>query len=314
MIWLLAGAIGLGAPSRFARSAPESGEKSQLPSTLNLPDAAFFAGTIDSKLEAELLDSRFVGVALRSPKGVDLGSQSKLPLLVASRFDGARDWDFPLGELGWLVGVEMASGDVRIAPAFGSDKRQARDERGARPSGDELAGYGAQVSLLDARARLDLPWRPGCWAFTLIYYDWASNTVTSRLTKAHDGTPDKHDVACAQTPSAKNQLDYQVQRRPDGRVRVSGRYRLALDGRSAQSKGVPASLLLVSSDGAAPRRMDWKIPIAPGTRVARGALDHSFASEGEPAPGAVVYLMVAGHIEGPRPWLDKPARPTVRPR
>lgn len=314
MVWLLAGAMGLGAPSRLARSAPGPGERSPLPATLNLPDVAFFAGTVDSKLEAELLDSKFVGVALRSPKGVDLGSHTKLPLLVASRFDGARDWDFPLRELGWLVGVDMASGDVRIATAFGSGKKHAPEQRGARPSGDELGSYGAQVNLIDARARLDLPWRPGCWAFTLIYYDWVSNTVASRLTKPDDGTSDKRDVACPQLPSVKNQLNYQIQRRPDGRVRVSGRYSLALDGLPEHSKGLAASLLLVTSDGAAPRRMDWQIPVAAGTRVARGDLDHSFASEGEPAAGAVAYLMVAGRIHGPRPWPAKPAQPTVRPR
>jgi hypothetical protein len=313
MFWLLAGALGLWAPSLFARPAPVPGEKSPLPSALNLPDGAFFAESVDSKLEAALLDSKFVGVALRSPKGIDLGSQSKLPLLVASRFDGARDWDFSLRELGWLVGVEMASGDVRIAPAFGSGKKQAPEERGARPSGDELGSYGAQVSLLDARARLDLPWRPGCWAFTLIYFDWMSNTVASRLTKA-DGTSDKRDVACAPSPSAKNQLTYQVQRLPDGRVRVSGRYSFAVGGLPEHSKGLPASLLLVTSDSAAPRRMDWQISLAPGTRVVRGDLDHSFASEGEPTAGAVVYLMVAGRIYGPRPWPSNPAQPAVRPR
>jgi hypothetical protein len=313
LFWLLAGAMGLGAPSLFAGSAPGPGERSPLPSTLNLPDEAFFAGTTDSKLEAALLDSRFVGVALRAPKGVDLGSQTKLPLLVASRFDGARDCDFPLSELGWLVGVEMASGDVRIAPAFGSGKKQAPEERGARPSRDELGSYGAQVTLLDARARLDLPWRPGCWAFTLIYFDWVSNTVASRLTKADD-TADKRDVACAQLSSTTKQLTYQIQRRPDGRVRVSGRYGFTVDGLPEHSKGLPASLLLVTSDGAAPRRMDWQIPLAPGTRAVRGDLDHSFASEDEPAAGAVVYLTVAGRIYGPRPWPAKPAQPAVRPR
>lgn len=211
--------------SASARSAPAAAAAAPLPAALNLPDKAFFADDVDPKLEVRLLDSRLVGVALRAPGRVDVISRSTLPVLVASRFDGARDWDSSLPDLGWLVGVDLAFGEVRIASAFGNGKRAAPQDRGKRPSRDDVESYGAQLSLIDARSRLGLPWQSGCWAFSLIYFDWSSNSVVSRLENPEVGQANKGS-GCPRLPSPKAQSALQVERAQDGRVRVSGRYAL----------------------------------------------------------------------------------------
>jgi hypothetical protein len=319
-LWLLAGCLSIWTSSwtssASARSAPAAATRAPLPAALNLPDKAFFADDVDPKLEARLLDSRFVGVALRVPRRVDVIARSTLPVLVASRFDGARDWDFPLLDLGWLVGVDLASGEVRIASAFGNGKRSAPEDRGERPSGDELTSYGAQLSLIDARSKLDLPWQPGCWAFSLIYYDWSSNSATSRLVSPQVGQGNQGNVDCSPLPSANTRLAFQVERGQDGRVRVSGRYSLPAGVLPVNAKTLSASLLLVTSDGAAPHRIDLPIPVEhrPGTRLLGGKLAYAFSPDGEPATGAVVYLVAVGQVYGPRPWPTKPAPSSASPR
>jgi hypothetical protein len=52
----------------------------------------------------------------------------------------------------------------------------------------------------------------------------------------------------------------------------------------------------------------------PGTRLSSGDLAYAFSPDGEPATGAVVYLVVVGQVYGPRPWPAKPAPSSASPR
>jgi hypothetical protein len=298
-----------------AGSAAAGGaDKQALPAALNLSDEEFFVEKLSPTLTAALLDSRFVGVALRAPGRVDVGRRSTLPLLIASRFDGARDWELPFHDLGWLVGIDRRSGKVSLASAFGGAKTPAPVSRGEKPSGDELRSHGAQVNLVDGRSRLGIPWQPGCWSLNLVYHDWMSNPVVVRLEKAHEGPKDgpkdgptnaQDSEACPPPPStAKTQVSFRRQRSPDGAVRVSGRYTVPVDALGEDRTALPVSLLIVSRDGASPERADWRIPVKvrPGTRQISGAIDHALPAVGKPARGAVAYLVVAGQVHGPRPW------------
>lgn len=270
-----------------------------LPAGLDLSDEALFAGTLDPGLTAQLLDSRFVGIALRAPQHVDIDRRSELPLLVASRFDGARGWNLPFGELAQLVAIDLETGQVIVRSAFGSDKRSAPDSRGARPSPGEMRQFGAQLSRVEARTRLAMPWQPGCWAIRIVYHDWMSNPVHVRLER------DRHRaaVACRPASSAGARIEFRLDRGvADGATRLSGRFVLPADMLGADRTALAAALLVVSPTDAAVERVDLRIPIAPvaGARSFSGVIDHEWAFR--MTPGALAYLVLAGQVYGPRPW------------
>jgi hypothetical protein len=282
--------------------------KPQLPAMMNLTDEEFFTEKVNPELTVQLLKSRFVGVALRAPGRVDIDKRSTLPLLVASRFDGNRDWNFPLHDLGWLVGIELGTGKVLVSSAFGSTKRRAPQARGSRPVDDELTSYGAQVSSIDGRSRLGVPWQAGCWAFYLIYYDWISNSVVVHLEKAVGSQPKQiPGEGCLSPASTKTQITCELGSASGGDVRVSGQYTFHVDTLKTVPGLMPITLLIMNAAGAPPEQIDWQIPIKrlPGTRILQGKFEHKI-SPGEKLPrGAIVYCISAGQVHGPCIWATK---------
>lgn len=306
-------AFAAGLPGPGAAVAQGAHEQA-LPPALDLPDEAFFDSGPSPTLTVQLLESRFVGVALRAPRHVDVDQRSTLPLLVASRFDGARDWELPFRDHGWLVGIDLRSGKVSLAAAFGSARRPAPVARGSKPSGDELRSHGAQVDRVDGRSRLDIPWQPGCWAFRLVYHDWISNRVVVHLQSAQAGPPGgRRDEACPPPSSAGSQVSFERQGSSGGAVRVAGRFVVPVDTPGAGRKDLPATLFIATRDGASPQRFDWQIPVEvrPGMREVSGVIDHALPAAGHPPPSTVAYLVVAGQVHGPRPWsaATRSARP-----
>ncbi|HFQ81469.1 MAG TPA: hypothetical protein ENK33_08880 [Desulfobacterales bacterium] len=136
--------------------------------------------------EEQLLDQDYFGVAVNVPREIETGSRDKLPLIMAAKFSGTRDWDMPLRDNCVLVGTNLQDGTVRFAKAFVSKKElqsrgrpEREPNRGPKPPGLALAA--AQLSALDARERLHIEWETGLWSLGVIYYDWPSNTVVVEL-------------------------------------------------------------------------------------------------------------------------------------
>ncbi len=294
-------------------AAPANLTQHTLPAAFDLSDEAFFAPAPDPAWTTQLLDSSFVGVAVRAPQRVDTGRRSSLPLLIASRFDGARDWALPLHDLALLVGIDRATGRVSLARAFADTKRTASASRGAQPSADELRSFGAQVDVVDARSRLGIPWQAACWAFSLVYHDWLSKPVVVRLGPVPQGPSPAHDSSpCAASNPGASQVEFQYRAAVGEAWRVTGRYTVPAGALGAGSTALPATLFIVTSDGNPPQRHDWQIPVVvpPGAVEVSGTVDHRPQASQPPPPGAMAYLVVAGQIHGPRPWAAtaRPAR------
>lgn len=303
---LLATAWAFSTPSGAAPGAAGATRGSAaLPASLDLPDEALFAQVLAPDLTVQLLDSRFVGIALRAPGRVDIDKRSSLPLLVASRFDGARGWALPFDGLAQLVAIELQTGQLRVQPAFGSDKRSAPAGRGARPSPDDMRQFGAQLTWVDARSRLAIPWQPGCWALRLVYHDWVSNPVHVLLESGQQ----RSAAACRPASSAGAQIDFRLVRAAANMtMRVSGQFTLPAEALGADRTALAASVLVVTPNGAALERTDWRIPIAPvpGARSISGVFDQEWAAQ--LTPGALAYLIVAGQVLGPRTWESATTR------
>lgn len=308
--WCLALPLAAGLPGPALAAAGGTGPQA-LPAALNLPDEAYFAPVPDPTLTAQLLESGFVGVALRAPAFVDLDVRQTLPLLVVSRFDGARDWALPFFYRAWLTGIDLGSGQLVLAAAFASAKRPAPTGRGAKPSDEDLRSHGAQLSPLDARSRLQVPWQPGCWSFSLIYHDWLSNPVVVRLARLQASAPQPAGGGACK-PAAEAQVDFRQQAVPGSAPRVVGRVVIAAATQDADRRTLPVSLLIVTPARAEPQRYDWHIPVEHLTakRQLAGVMDHPLQEAAPPAPGSMAYLVVAGQVHGPRPWgaAAKPLR------
>jgi hypothetical protein len=154
---------------------------------LNLTENEFFGvdQSVLSPRESRLLDTEFFGVAVNAPRQIMTGRHDKLPLIMATRLSGERDWDVRLRDNCILVGTNLRDGTVRFANALVSEKelrsRGGRQKvaKGPKPPGLALAA--AQLTELDARGRLHIKWNTGTWALGVIYYDWPSNTVVVEL-------------------------------------------------------------------------------------------------------------------------------------
>lgn len=157
---------------------------------LDFTDAEFQAAPrLDvHEREVRLLDTDFTGIAINAQARIAVDAQELLPIAIASRHGGERDWDLPLLHNALLVATDLHTGKVAVVPALVPPKVLAsrggyRPGRGdmPRPDPEELEGAGAQLSWTEVRERLDIPWRPGRWTFGLLYFDWLSNLVTVDL-------------------------------------------------------------------------------------------------------------------------------------
>ncbi|WDP92882.1 MAG: hypothetical protein HUN04_25430 [Desulfobacter sp.] len=156
---------------------------------LKFNESEFFDAdqAVHDSRESRLLDVDYTGMAVNAPGKIDTRIRGKIPLVMAVRLSGDRDWEMRLGANCQVVGTNMANGAVCFAEAFIQDEQERSPEpekteesRGPKPPGLALAL--AQLREIDAKERLNIPWEPGNWTFGLIYYDWASNTVPVELT------------------------------------------------------------------------------------------------------------------------------------
>ena len=156
---------------------------------LNFNDSEFFDAdqAVLGPRESRLLDVDYMGVAVNAPEQIDTEIRDKIPLIMAARLSGDRDWDVPMGDNCQVVGTNMVNGAVRFSEAFIKDmqERSPEPEETEEPKGPTPPGLAlalAQLREVDVKKRLDISWEPGIWTFGVIYYDWASNTVPVQLT------------------------------------------------------------------------------------------------------------------------------------
>lgn len=167
-------------------------------SVLDFSDAEFLAAPdLDVHTrEVRLLDTDFTGVAINAQRRIAVDAQSALPIAIATRYGGERDWDLPLSDNCLLVATDLRLGRVAVVPALVPPKvlasrAGARHDRGGaeRPAPEELEGEGAQVSWTEVRERIEIPWCSGLWSFGLIFFDWLSNVVSVELAGGRPAPP-----------------------------------------------------------------------------------------------------------------------------
>ena len=154
-----------------------------LSSVLDFSEDQFFAAdrSVLGPREARLLDQDFTGIVVNAPRKIATSRRATLPLVLASRSSGERDWEVPVRENCILVGVNLDDGTVRMADPLATEKERTNrggretPPRGEKPTG--LASEGAQLTALEARKPLRIEWNTAKWALAMLNFDWRSNVV-----------------------------------------------------------------------------------------------------------------------------------------
>lgn len=166
---------------------------------LTLPDHDYFAFDEQRMLATQLRLAELFGAgdlpptatpevplfaALGAPRQLDLNRHSELPVLVALRYTGQREWEVHHQQNIWLLTVELNSGAAHIGRLFNAGKRELTpkpSKSGNPPDSIDAEAIYTSVERIDLRRAIARDWLPGRLAVTVIFYDWKSNTAVVEL-------------------------------------------------------------------------------------------------------------------------------------
>ncbi len=259
-------------------------------------------------------------VALGAPRQLDFAHHTELPVLLALRYTGQREWEVHHKQNIWLLATELNSGDTHIGHLFHSDKRERTPQpsmSGTPPDSINAKGVRTSVQRIDLRQAVVHEWRPGRLALTAIYYDWKSNTAIMDL-RGEDETrqlqlgraspflaiidppPARTDGIALTLPSAAGQpttLAFDLPR---------GNQSIIMD-REKQAPLLKATLLLLQLDDKQPVQIDMQVPVKIlkpmfGESRLQGAVrfDLRAATERVLAGPYQVYLLAGDRVIGPQ--------------
>jgi hypothetical protein len=154
-----------------------------------------FDATQEGRVESFVADSGLRGIVVSGPSPVDLARRESVPLILVTRQSALRSTDVELEQSTTLIGVNLDGGFIRTANAFANPKSDAAPPGGMKTPEDEeeLEPMGesqrktletqtiTSSALLDATHALGILPEPATWAFTVISFDWVSNTAELHL-------------------------------------------------------------------------------------------------------------------------------------
>jgi hypothetical protein len=126
-------------------------------------------------------------LAAGAPKVVKLDQHRDVPVLVATRQTGQREWEVKYDQNTLVVAVDLQSGIVRSGRQFTKNKLEMTavpSRTGPPPDVINATAVTTSVRRFYLGEVLDTEWRPAKLAVTVIVYDWLSNTVVTTLEKS----------------------------------------------------------------------------------------------------------------------------------
>lgn len=155
-----------------------------LKSVLKFDDDEFF--NLDQTLllprELEFLEMDYSGIVINGPKRIIWKEKESLPLVIAIRRSGERDWSLKIKKNCFIIASNLENGDVIIDRALTTKKDdyysfQDQDDDSDRPIPDGVAGDIAQLTTIDINNKISFDRNFGKWSFSLLYYNWKSNSI-----------------------------------------------------------------------------------------------------------------------------------------
>lgn len=232
---------------------------------LQLPDAEYFAVTDQRLLELQATLADVVEgnaedpsalpprVALGAPQRVDLRTQPTIPVLLGSFHTGMRAWQVSFQPNLLVLVKDHASGELAFATPLVSMRRglqQRPSGVGQPPDALNASSTYSGVKLVDLKAKLEVPPRPGKISVTAIYHDVRSNTVSLAL----DGEAPAAKPIAAASPFVRHELDKRSILAPE----------LEVPGTGSASGGLKIRVAIQTTDEAAIVRTEFNQPLLSG--------------------------------------------------
>lgn len=281
-------------------------------SVLVLPEQYYFENTgelftkMEWAVEDALSETDFYGVAINAPTSIALKQHATLPILMAHRRTGLRDWEIGfVADNCLLVATDLNRRTVSFGGVIRDPPNKIPIPRSElpldpKPTGTNATSISSGVDRIDAREILSLPWEPGRYSFTVVVFDWRSNTVDVELTDgktapAANAPPLKLNPAAGTNhglptflanatmlPQAEKNLPsaaFQVAlaSAPGPRLKVTGKFSIVADAfhlpaapykvKEADGKektvaaAVPVTLLVFGKDDSRLVRGNWILPV-----------------------------------------------------
>lgn len=269
-----------------------------------------------------------VFVALGAPRQLDVARHSELPVLIALRYTGQREWEAHYKQNIWLLVTDLESGATHIGYLFRADKRERTPQpsRSGTPP-DPINARGVRTSLqrIDLRRAIARDWRPGQFAVTVIFYDWKSNTAVVELQGEGNavkplpiGQPSSFltTIDSSLAPAMIDSASFALQSGAGRSSTVTLAFDLPRDhqllliDREKRTPLLKATLLLLQLDDRWPVQIDLLAPVnllkpANGESRLRGAVqfDLRAATERVLTGAYQVYLLAGDQVIGPWPLL-----------
>ncbi len=123
-------------------------------------------------------------IGINGPKKIYSERADKMPIAIALLCSGERDWSIKIKTNSFLIASEKDTGNVHIARAFVDmkEKMPKRDRANIpKPKPETLCEKVAIITFVNAREKIPLKWENGKWAFSLLYFDWVSNSILINL-------------------------------------------------------------------------------------------------------------------------------------
>lgn len=163
-----------------------------------LKETQFYA--FDEDVEESLIDDLIMsdvqGVALQVPPVIDVDKRDRIPLLVIRQNNGIREQQFPFDLDGYLIGVNLDSGEFGIVQGL----RDTTADLGRNPAPEEARGEieidpgisdstFTDLVMIDAHTHMAIPLEPGRYSFTFLWVDWLAKPVRVALEAKDEEAP-----------------------------------------------------------------------------------------------------------------------------
>ncbi len=168
---------------------------------LNLTDEEYFTNPFKTEddIVSKLSVQNFEGVTIGSPRFININEKQSLPVIACERRTFENIANSPFDESAVLVAVSLESGTVYANNAEQSPDNMIPIEPAPGEKSDIPQGTAAQMHDIDAKERLDIPWRESNLLLYLLIGNLRSNKTISTLVSDEISDPEEASAKEFQT-------------------------------------------------------------------------------------------------------------------
>lgn len=272
-----------------------------------------------NQIEAKLSQTSFEGIVARTPIKVDIATRQTLPVLIFRNTSSLRNWEVSPELNTHIVVSYFDNGTIYIGSAYEEQRKlqsaqYGKSMSGDRPNDENAKNLAAKVDVLDLRSLLRLPWQPANLAIYVIYYDWVSNALMTKLQSAN-----KEIFSGSSSVNGGISLSIPEKVLEGKDIPVLGLVQMPADSIVLDKNGGPnvsGKLVVFELDRKEPFQVDVNISLSnpvigespsPQNQMIRGSFNFDLRQKMALTSGTyVVYLFVREYMVGPKKLIVEP--------